>query len=325
MKYLIIFLTVFCLFVPLNVFGNSHLTQDNIHTPDAQWINQVENFWHESVITNDEYNNFLTYMANNDIISEDYFYQEISDIKLNEKISLKNPNFSIKKPSRNTITYSYEIPLYADEKVVYSAVESAFSTWELLNHKLNYEHVDSGGDIIVKFDKNVLDDTLGYTMLYCFNDCVIYASLGAHDCNGKWSHITKESLRDTMMHEIGHTLGLVHSSNEQNLMFSYGVQTEDIFYDLGYRLPQRIESETYTIGEIKTIDDINNAHDRIEKALKEYGLTIKDYFENGKRTKDPSFDNKLVPLINEYNVLIEKINCQYANHGYKINPYEFLR
>ena len=108
-------------------------------------------------------------------------------------------------------------------------------------------------------------------------------------------------------------------------MYSYGIQTDEIFYDLGYRIPQKLQTETYTIGELKIIEDIDSAHGRIEKALKGFGLTIDEYFEDGKRSNDPNFDNTLIPLIEEYNALIEEIDCNYASQEYKINPYAFLR
>ena len=108
-------------------------------------------------------------------------------------------------------------------------------------------------------------------------------------------------------------------------MYSYGIQTDEIFYDLGYRIPQKLQTETYTIGELKIIEDIDSAHDRIEKALKRFGLTIDEYFNGGKRSNDPDFDNTLIPLIKEYNTLIEEIDCHYANREYKINSYAFLR
>lgn len=324
MKSIIITAIAVILFIPSVVFAQSSI-QNDIYLPNFPWIKQVEDYWHDLKISNEEYFNFLTYTNYKKIISEDYFYQELSDVMLNEKIITKNPELSGKILSRNTITYSYEIPLYADENVVYSAIESAFNTWEMLNPKLNYERVDSDGDIQLQFDKNVLDDILGYAMLYCYNDCIIHVSLGAFDCNSKWSHITKDSLRNTMMHEIGHTLGLVHSQDSQNLMYSYGIQTDDDFHDLGYRIPQNLQSETYTIGEVKIIADIDSAHDRIEKALKGFGLTVDGYFNGNQRSTDPSFDNKLIPLIDEYNALINKIDCQYAQQEYKINQYAFLR
>ena len=137
-------------------------------------------------------------------------------------------------------TYSVQnIPQYADSQSVQSAITEGINAWEARNPDLDFEQVDSGGDFQIIWVIKISDitgtgDHLGY-----FDGKNIAIEIGNEDCNKRWQQYSRQSIADTITHEVGHYLGLDHHASKSHLMYGFGdPKTTQIPYDdLGYAIP----------------------------------------------------------------------------------------
>ena len=65
-------------------------------------------------------------------------------------------------------------------------------------------------------------------------------SIGTQDCNSNFVQNDENMVVNILMHEIGHAMGLGHTSEENHLMYS--TESPEIDYDTkGYSIPERFE------------------------------------------------------------------------------------
>ena len=134
------------------------------------------------------------------------------------------------------ITYSIYGINTEDEKHVFTAVETAFTSWEHVNPELAFEYGDGGMMIIFT---EYLGDAVSGTAMCPFwsnseNGCIILVS---HDAITFEHHLT-----NTIMHETGHVLGLGHIDNTNHLMIGplhWWLHGNDMEFDSGgYIIPK---------------------------------------------------------------------------------------
>ncbi len=216
------------------------------------------------------------------------------------------------------------------------ATHQAFAIWQSLNPTLTFiqiKHPDA--DIIVSWDRFVQDEHVGLAICeYAY--CELLISLGNRDCTGSYIQLDTNSVSDTIMHEIGHALGLAHHSSESHLMYGSDEFTQISFDDMGYEIPPISSKYDHYIGQKANQDKIDRLDQRLELLNDEYNMLFQEYIDVLAKygltpediERDPSVDyrglvaksNPLVdkinnivdeinPLVGEYNILIDKANC----------------
>ena len=100
-------------------------------------------------------------------------------------------------------------------------------------------------DVKIVWRDYMKDDLLGEHKVYWNDDDEavkhrIIVRLGADDCNLDYKLFPHELLKHTIMHEMGHYLGLGHTDDKNHLMFSYDMSNEDLaqmYDDLNLNIP----------------------------------------------------------------------------------------
>jgi predicted Zn-dependent protease len=109
-----------------------------------------------------------------------------------------------------------------------SYVEYAMSIWENADSRILFEYVSNSrnADIIIVFEENLIykydDNYLGITDYNLTSDKKISKSvieIGLLKFNNE--PVSDGEVKATIIHELGHALGLGHSENENDIMFPF--------------------------------------------------------------------------------------------------------
>jgi hypothetical protein len=158
-----------------------------------------------------------------------------------------------------------------------------------------------------------------------------------HHCNDNFIQDDENMVANILMHEIGHALGLGHTSETDHLMFS--TESPQISFDTkGYVIPDRFEElyigqkallqqEKEVRAEIESLDiKISREQSQYEEYYKQYeyyeGKTLSpDDYQKAQRAfeKVNSEAEKINALIEQQNQLIEQINEIVNQLGCKPN------
>jgi hypothetical protein len=169
------------------------------------------------------------------------------------------------------------------------------------------------------------------------NHCVLDISVGAEDCNGNFIQDDENMVANILMHEIGHALGLGHTSETGHLMYS--TESPQISFDTGgYVVPDRFEElyvgqhalvrqEKEIRSELESLDikisREGSQHDEYKKQYEYYGgktLSQEDYKKAEKAfAKLNSQTEKINSMIDEQNQLIDQLNEIIIQLGCKPN------
>jgi len=322
MKIVIIIVITVMFGIGLGLSLNVSADEDLI----PSWVKNTAEFWVGEQVSDAEFLNAIQYLLDNKILrtvdnlnnsSNEIYEKRITELEI-ENSELQNRIFDLKdRNSNKVVTYSIDIiPDYADELIVNEAVKGAFHNWERTNSKLDFLKVDKDGDVLIKFWKvpknNVEFSALGAVdVLGCFDNCVITLALGDVDCTSRWSQFTVNSTQETMMHEIGHILGIEHTSKYPHLM--YAPYAEFQTNELGYLIPKNIEEIPHIINQDNLFTEIEIKGKRIDELLRPWGLTLDEYYSGEKQPSSNRFymetDQIVNPLIEERNDLVSQINC----------------
>ncbi|MFD7379233.1 matrixin family metalloprotease [Streptomyces mirabilis] len=119
-----------------------------------------------------------------------------------------------------------KVLLVDDRKTVKDTIEGAFTQWEqaLPSRFFHFSFVESGGDFQLRFGGKRLDESFGEPLDTIRPAGDVKGSAGYPETGRvffnslvDWDDV---QLLDTALHEIGHALGLSHSSNDQSVMFA---------------------------------------------------------------------------------------------------------
>ena len=234
-----------------------------------------------------------------------------------ENTKLKERILKLEPKTPNIITYSIDgVPSYADRSIVEKSVNNAFNRWSESNPEIDYVRVDSGGNIRITYVKIIGmydgNQVLGFVNeVGCFDNCVITLALGDNNCDSRWSQFTLVSSQEIIMHEIGHTLGLTHTTHNSNLMYSEvdPLASSSKYENFGYGVPKSVIDEPITLATEKLRNDIQKSRNQINDKLREFGLTFDDLVSGNKTSDDPMFDNVSFLLVEHHDELVDKINC----------------
>ena len=147
----------------------------------------------------------------------------------------------------HTISYN-NVPGFADVPMTELAVLDAVLEWNNANEDVQFVIVEYEADVKIVWRDYMKDDMLGEHKVY-WNDegeavkHRIIVWLGADDCNLDYQLLPHELLKHTIMHEMGHYLGLGHTDDENHLMHSYEELAQP-YDDLNLNVPYTEKPDT---------------------------------------------------------------------------------
>ncbi len=215
------------------------------------------------------------------------------------------------------IYYSFEdTPSLPDKQIPINALKKAIETWEAI--KPNLEFIQSeNANMEIRWQVYASSTHTGLatcssTLFGILSHCVLDISVGDDDCNGNFVQDDENMVTNILMHEIGHVLGLGHTSEIDNLMFS--TESPQISFDTkGYAIPDRFE-ELY-VGQRAILQQEKEIRAEIEsldiKILREqsqYDEYYKQYEYYEGKTLPPSDYQKAQKILNKIKSEAEKIN-----------------
>jgi len=240
------------------------------------------------------------------------------------------------------VYYSFEdVPSIPDKQIPINALKKAIETWEAINPNLEFIQSENS-NIEIRWQVYATSTHTGLatcsTVLFgILSHCVLDISVGANDCNSNFVQDDENMVANILMHEIGHTLGLGHTSETDHLMFSTESPQID-FETNGYAIPDRfdelyigqkalLQQEKEIRAEIESLDiKISREQSQYDEYYKQYeyyeGKTLSpDDYQKAQRALDKinSQAEKVNAMIDQQNLLIEQINEIVNQLGCKPN------
>lgn len=224
--------------------------------------------------------------------------------------------------------YVQNLPEYSHNSIIVGVVDDALLSWEELNPDVKFRQVSEsqGSDIEIKwvteidFPTHVMGITESEITEYLDGGFIsehheILIDLVDVDCNGNPVYWNKNTITDTIKHELGHALGIIHhSSNENHLMYDPDDGINNVLTH-GLVIPKKISSEYYV--EQKELEELLEIQDKkFTSTLANYGWTVDDWELDLKSSTNEQFYFKINAIVDEMNPLIDETNCfiESTNH-----------
>lgn len=230
-----------------------------------------------------------------------------------------------------TVYYSFEdVPSIPDKQIPINALKKAIKTWESNNPNLDFVQSENS-NMEIRWQKYASSTHTGLAtcnsvLFGILSHCVLDISIGDEDCNGDFVQNDENMVTNILMHEIGHSLGLGHTSESGHLMYSD--ESPQIEYDTkGYVIPDRFEElyigQNALLQQEKEIREklgaldikISREQSQYDEYYKQYeyyeGKTLsQDDYQKAQRVLDKvnSQAAKINQMIDQQNELIEQIN-----------------
>jgi len=164
------------------------------------------------------------------------------------------------------IYYSFEdVPSIPDKQIPVNALKKAIETWESTNPNLEFIQSENS-NIEIRWQTYASSTHTGLAtctsvLFGILNHCVLDISVGVEDCNGDFVQDDENMVANILMHEIGHALGLGHTSETGHLLYS--TQSPQITFDTkGYVIPDRFE-ELY-VGQKALVQQEKEIREKLE-------------------------------------------------------------
>jgi hypothetical protein len=245
----------------------------------------------------------------------------------------------IPKNEQKIIYYSIQsVPDLPDKQIPLNALHKALNAWKSLNPNLDF--IESDNPVIeIRWQVYASETHSGLAtcnsiLFGILNHCVLDISVGNEDCNGNYVQNDENMVSNIIMHEIGHAIGLGHSTDKTHLMYS-DESPMSVFDSQGFVIPKKFEDlyvgQKYLLdqdGEIRT--QIELLDKKISRAKSQYDEYYKQYeyydgktlpqneFEKAQRLLDKlnseadainSLIDKQNQLINQSNSILEILDC----------------
>ena len=259
------------------------------------------------------------------------FYSTNLPIGMSPNQNIQQISDAVSPNAKKTVYYSFEdVPSIPDKQIPINALKKAIQSWEENNPQLDFIQSENS-NIQIKWQKYASSTHTGLAtcnsvLFGILSHCVLDISVGAEDCNGNFIQNDENMVINILMHEIGHSLGLGHSSQTDHLMYS--TESPQIaFDDKGYVIPSRFEElyvgqnlllkqEKEIRSEIESLNvKISRENSQYDEYLKQYeyyeGKTLSpDDYQKAQRVfeKLNTQGEKINSMIDDQNMLIEQIN-----------------
>ena len=236
-------------------------------------------------------------------------------IKTSEKA--KELTKTISNSNEKTVFYSIqEIPNIPDKQIPQNALKKALSAWESLNPNLKFVE-SSSPDVQIRWQSHASEThsglaTCNSALFGVLNHCYLDISVGNEDCNGNYVQNDENMVANIIMHEMGHALGLKHTSERNNLMYSTESPIED-FNNYGLTIPEKFE-ELYVgqkslLEEDKQLrEEIGLLETKIAREQSQYDEYYKIYEYYKGKTLAPDEFQKAQRMLDQLNSQGEKVN-----------------
>ena len=269
-------------------------------------------------------------------------YQNPSAIMVPTPEKIQQLSNVIIQSENEIVYYSFEdVPSIPDKQIPVNALKKAIETWEASNPNLDFIQSENS-NIEIRWQTYASSTHTGLAtcssvLFGILNHCVLDISVGVEDCNGNFVQNDENMVANILMHEIGHALGLGHTSETDHLLYS--TQSPQIIFDTkGYVIPDRFEElyvgqkaivqqEKEIRAEIESLDiKISREQSQYDEYYKQYqyyeGKTLSS---NDYKKAERAFDNlnsqteKVNTMIDQQNQLIDQLNEIIIELGCKPN------
>ena len=312
-------------------FGYAYSSGESI----PAWIKQVAGFWAEDKITDAEFVAALEFLVRQGVIQVDdskrVFELKEENRVLRERVALlESGGMRHGETSGSTAVFAHGVLLAIDElpdiqnaTIPANALKRATAAWEQDNPRMSVKDVNT---IRILWSAGIPTEHVGLALCTASGTCVLEIWLGGYDCNGDFVQYDEDSVTNTIMHEIGHVLGLNHTSDEQHLM--YGTDyVQDDFDTLGYAIPDRLDG--WFVGQEEVVSTLDGLDAQIGTLESEWGelnaeyepyvdksqpLTAKEY------TRAMELYDRLNQIADELDRLIVRYNKLFDLYGCYPNP-----
>ena len=233
--------------------------------------------------------------------------------------------------SENEIVYySFEdVPSIPDKQIPVDALKKAIETWESINPNLEFIQSENS-NIEIRWQTYASSTHTGLAtcssvLFGILSNCVLDISVGVEDCNGNFVQDDENMVANILMHEIGHSLKLGHTSEIGHLMYS--TQSPEIIFDTkGYVVPDRfdelyvgqqilVQQEKEIRAELESLDiKISREQLQYDEYYKQY-----EYYEG--KTLSPSDYKKAERAFDNLNSQTEKVNTMIDQQNQLIDQF----
>ncbi len=214
-------------------------------------------------------------------------------------------------------------------------IHNAFVAWRQSNPDFEFERVYSIRDSTLMIfsdesqNEEVYEKLGSHSGYYKHPDAEIHYILGDFDCNGFYVIHSDDTIRDIITHEIGHHLGLEHTSDEDHLMYGANGTDPALFDEMGYVMPARQADANIFAGQAKLhgkiaaidseledllviIDEGREKYDAMNDKFSEYPDVFYDDFVYAEASalyyKMLDLQQEINENVDEYNALLDERN-----------------
>lgn len=241
----------------------------------------------------------------------------------------------VNAPSEKTriVTYSINpIPKIPDQQIPINALNFAISKWEQHNN-IEFVEVENFADVEIGWDTYSSPTHSGlatcYESLLGISDkCELSISLGENDCSDNYIQVDMEMVANTIMHEIGHALGLDHHQDPNHLMYADDEFTQTDFDDKGLNIPES-ENEFY-VGQEEIWQEYENISFEIELIQPEidlmgskYQTLERQYAKYDGKTLAQNEYQKATKIYDELKLTTDNLNEKIVNQNNLIEQANF--
>jgi len=223
--------------------------------------------------------------------------------------------------SSDTITFLVDpIPIIApNHDIIRNGIDIAFNEWDQNNPNLVFEETtNQDADIHVTWIHLISGDHRGAGRLDCLANgerCDIIIGLEELNCRTEYVQYDQGKIANILAHEVGHALGLLHTLDQDHLMYGEDESVQDNFDTLGLGIPALQEENFIGRQPLETqFDSLSQQYEKLnseyEKVYSEYETFLKEYDLTPETVadSDDTGESEILTLTVEESV--EKINVK---------------